>query len=226
MRRFLLRRWTETCLLVPLLTCGCRHSQPCPTTCDAPNAVRMGAPIAAPVVPATAPANPAPRVDSPAPMSQPILPTAAPASPVLHTVNKPALPTPIDPLLASAPPHYSSAPDQPKMRQSLFAVQPDRQHSLPAAKPAEAASGPRYGHDPKYRWLVGTLEYSRIQQAWLLRYVSEEEEDRYGGCVTLVPANNRMTFKPGQVVRVEGALIDPESQQLRPAFEVQTIRAD
>lgn len=97
-----------------------------------------------------------------------------------------------------------------------------------AAQPAEAQAppGPRYAHDPKYHWLVGTVEYSRIQQAWLLRYVSVEEEDRYGGCVTLVAPNNQMTFKPGQIVRVEGELIDPESQQLRPAFQVQTIRAE
>jgi hypothetical protein len=112
------------------------------------------------------------------------------------------------------------------MRQSLFAVQADTRPTLPAAKAVEASSAPRFGRDPNYRWLVGPVEYSRIQQAWLLRYVSVEEDDRYGGCVTLVAPNQRMTFKPGQIVRVEGALIDPESQQLRPAYQVQTIRAE
>jgi hypothetical protein len=171
----------------------------------------MGAPIAAPAV------------ASPATVSQP---TAASNAPILHTVNKPALPTAVDPMLTSTPPHYASAPDQPQMRQSLFAVQSDTQSTLPTAQVAEASSAPRFGHDPNYGWLVGTVEYSRIQQAWLLRYVSVEEDDRYGGCVTLVTPNQRMTFKPGQIVRVEGALIDPESQQLRPAYQVQTIRAE
>jgi hypothetical protein len=141
---------------------------------------------------------------------------------------QPALPTAVDPIPASAPSPYSSASNQPGMRHSVFAAQSDRRSSLPAGRPVEAqtASGPHYGHDPNYHWLVGTVEYSRIQQAWLLRYVSLEEEDRYGGCVTLVVADNPMTIKPGQIVRVEGALIDPESRQLRPAFQVQTIRAE
>lgn len=86
-------------------------------------------------------------------------------------------------------------------------------------------AGARYGHDANYHYLVGTLEYSRIQEAWVLRYVSYEEEDRYGGCVTLVAPGRGITLKDGQTVRVEGALIDPNSQQLRPAFEVRAIRA-
>ena len=59
-----------------------------------------------------------------------------------------------------------------------------------------------------------------------MRYVSIEEEDRYGGCVTLVTPGRALQFKPGQIVRVEGALIDPDSHHLRPAFEVRSIRAE
>lgn len=88
--------------------------------------------------------------------------------------------------------------------------------------PVSTASG--YGHDPNYRWLVGTLDYSRNQGAWVLRYVSYEEDDRYGGCVTLVGDTATMSLKPGQTVRVEGSMIDPESRQLQPAFEVRSIR--
>jgi hypothetical protein len=84
----------------------------------------------------------------------------------------------------------------------------------------------KFAHDPAYHWLVGTLDYSRIQQAWVLRYVPLEQEDRYGGCVTLVLSGRPMNFKRGQTVRVQGALIDPESQQLRPAFQVRDIRAE
>lgn len=84
--------------------------------------------------------------------------------------------------------------------------------------------GARFGHDAEYHRLVGTLDYSRIQGAWVLRYVSYEEEDRYGGCVTLVASGRGIPFKQGQTVRVEGSLIDPNSQQLRPAFEVKEVR--
>jgi hypothetical protein len=82
----------------------------------------------------------------------------------------------------------------------------------------------RFGHDPNYHWLMGILDYSRIQGAWLLRYVPFEENDRYGGCVTLVGFTPSTALKPGQSVRVEGELIDPESRQLRPAFQVRNIR--
>jgi hypothetical protein len=82
----------------------------------------------------------------------------------------------------------------------------------------------RFGHDRNYRWLMGTLDYSRIQGAWLLRYAPFEEDDRYGGCVTLVGFTPPTSLKPGQSVRVEGELIDPESRQLRPAFQVRNLR--
>jgi hypothetical protein len=41
--------------------------------------------------------------------------------------------------------------------------------------------------------------------------------------VTLTGAGLGTGLRNGQVVRVEGALIDPESRQLRPAFRVRTI---
>jgi hypothetical protein len=88
------------------------------------------------------------------------------------------------------------------------------------------SDGQRYGHDPNYHWLVGTLDYSRIQDAWVLRYGSYEAEDRYGGCVTLVAPGRGVALKQGQTVRVEGDLIDPTSQQMRPAFQVRNIRVE
>jgi hypothetical protein len=93
--------------------------------------------------------------------------------------------------------------------------------------PSEEAQVPvtdRFGHDANYRWLVGTLDYSQIQRAWLLRYVSYEEDDRYGGCVTLVGPMSAAVLKKGKTVRVEGNLIDPDSRHLRPAFQVEHIR--
>jgi hypothetical protein len=59
-------------------------------------------------------------------------------------------------------------------------------HKAAKVNPAELArtpTGERFEHDPNYRWLVGTIEYSRVQGAWILHYVPFEEVDRYGGCV-------------------------------------------
>jgi hypothetical protein len=113
-------------------------------------------------------------------------------------------------------------------KQHPFNPQQNQDSAASLSESSENAQTPaleRFGHDPNYRWLVGTLDYSRIQQAWLLRYVPYEEDDRYGGCVTLVGALPAKSLKSGQTVRVEGALIDPESRQLRPAFQVQNLRA-
>jgi hypothetical protein len=102
------------------------------------------------------------------------------------------------------------------------------QSSLPSLNdPSEESQAPvpsHFGHDPNYRWLVGTLDYSQIQRAWLLRYVSYEDDDRYGGCVTLVGVPSSAALKKGKTVRVQGSLIDPDSRQLRPAFQVDNIR--
>lgn len=164
----------------------------------------MGAPIAAP-------SNSTQAADvSPTP-GEAVQPAANTLPPIVPTSAKSA----VDPLLSQAPPAHPSAVGQPEAQTSLSATNPEEQ----------ASAAPRFAHDSNYRWLVGSLEYSRIQQAWLLRYVPFDEEDRYGGCVTLVMSSRTLNFKPGQMVRVEGGLIDPESRQLRPAFEVQNIRA-
>jgi hypothetical protein len=126
--------------------------------------------------------------------------------PAASTKHTPAPPLATDYQQTTAPPlHFSTAK---------------------AAMPADTTipEVARYGHDANYHWLVGTLDYSRIQDAWLLRYVSLEDEDRYGGCVTLVAPGQGVALKSGQTVRVEGVLIDPNSQQLRPAFQVRNIR--
>jgi hypothetical protein len=95
-----------------------------------------------------------------------------------------------------------------------------------ATETVSSEDGSHYGHDPNYHWLVGTLDYSRIQEAWVLRYASWDQEDRYGGCVTLVAPGRGIGYKRGQTVRVQGALIDPNSQQMRPAFQVRSIHVE
>lgn len=123
--------------------------------------------------------------------------------------------------LPAAKPRVAPAPPPPPSA----AAQPTALQAVPAPF-SDAPPHPRFAHARDYRWLVGKLDYSRIQKAWLLRYVSFEEEDRYGGCVTLVAPPSIRNFKPGQIVRVEGSLIDPNSHQLRPAYQVRSLRAE
>ncbi|HEY7330274.1 MAG TPA: hypothetical protein VH592_21730 [Gemmataceae bacterium] len=144
--------------------------------------------------------RPAPTVAAPVQANMTKQPEVAPSAPVVHTTAK-QNPTDLEKSSDALP--------------SLDGSNQDVQIPVPE----------RFGHDTKYRWLVGTLDYSRIQRAWLLRYVPFEEDDRYGGCVTLVGDVPTKSLKPGATVRVEGNLIDPDSRQLRPAFQVQNLRA-
>lgn len=204
MRRFLPRGWPRIWVLVALLACGCRHSRCCCSNCHAPTAATRGTVLAGPC-------RPAPAADAPTQANKPGRP-AVPA--VVHRVAKPALPPADAPTRSQASLPHPAAAAQPVAHQEL------------SASSLDAPAPPRFAHDANYRWLVGELDYSRIQKAWLLRYVPFEEEDRYGGCVTLIALPYMRNFKPGQTVRVEGFLIDPDSQQLRPAFQVRRLRVE
>jgi uncharacterized protein (TIGR03000 family) len=82
-----------------------------------------------------------------------------------------------------------------------------------------------FAHDPEYHWLVGTLDYSKIGNVWILRYAPFGEEDRYGGSVTLVGLSRVTGFQSGQLVRVEGHLADTKGEQpIRPPYRAESIR--
>ncbi len=159
------------------------------------------APATATMTPSLASAAaPIPGVLPPEETKAPDLPVVSPTSPVLHTAAK----------------------------QSASAPEKDQDSAPVLTRPADdvpTQASEHFGHDPNYRWLVGTLDFSRIQGAWLLRYVSYEDDDRYGGCVTLVGALPSASLQKGKTVRVEGSMIDPDSRQLRPAYQVVNIRA-
>jgi hypothetical protein len=88
----------------------------------------------------------------------------------------------------------------------------------------DLTANPAFAHDPTYRRLVGTLDYSHFHNSWTLRFASVEEEDQYGGSVTLVETGPMTSFQSGQLVRVEGFLVNPEDARPRPTYHVQSIR--
>ncbi len=81
-----------------------------------------------------------------------------------------------------------------------------------------------YGHAADYGWLLGELEYLRSKNVWRLRYAPADQEDRHGGTVLLVADSLPPDCKNGQVVRVEGQLVNPESDEPRPPYWVRTLR--
>lgn len=90
---------------------------------------------------------------------------------------------------------------------------------------ADITASPAFGHAPDYTWIVGELQYLHVRNAWRVRYASVDEEDRYGGSVTLVETGSMDKYpKSGQIVRVQGQLINADSKEPSPAFRVISIR--
>ncbi len=90
---------------------------------------------------------------------------------------------------------------------------------------ADITAKPCYDHDPDYRWLQGELQFVHARNAWRLRYASVDEEDRYGGSVTLSEVGSMSSYSNGQFVRVEGCMENPESKEPSPAYRVTSINA-
>jgi hypothetical protein len=120
-----------------------------------------------------------------------------------------------------APPKQSAAP---RLIAERFPVSPPTKPATPVPAPAAPYVGAGYHHNAGYTSLVGELYYNPRQNTWRLRYAGVDEEDRYGGSVTLDSVGREMSlFKPGQYVRVDGALVNPQSREVSPAFRVRDI---
>jgi len=86
----------------------------------------------------------------------------------------------------------------------------------PAAWLADAAEQRLRGHGPDYQWIAGRLHYAQVRGVWCLRYAGEDAEDPYGGRVTLVGLADLAALaalRDGELVRVEGRLVDPASRE-------------
>jgi len=89
---------------------------------------------------------------------------------------------------------------------------------------ADITAKPQFHHANDYSCLVGELQYHAKNGEWRLRYASIDEEDRYGGSVTLVEGSHMMTgLKDGMMVKVEGALLDAESREPGPKYRVKSV---
>lgn len=88
---------------------------------------------------------------------------------------------------------------------------------------SSSASNPRHAAD--YSWLIGELQYVQVRDAWRLRYLPADEEDAHGGTVTLIETPQLTGYRSGQLVRVEGQLVDPHSHEPSPTYRIQSLQA-
>jgi hypothetical protein len=87
----------------------------------------------------------------------------------------------------------------------------------------DITADPCFDHAPDYSSVTGELRFSAITKTWTVRYASVEEDDKYGGSVTLSEMGPMDHFKSGQHVHVEGIIADPNSHEVSPRYRVRTI---
>jgi len=80
-----------------------------------------------------------------------------------------------------------------------------------------------FGHAGDYSWLSGQVEKTRLGKGWRLRYAWVDEDDPYGGSVSLIDDPKLPAFKDGQMVRVSGHLVEPQNHGPAPAYRVETV---
>jgi hypothetical protein len=80
-----------------------------------------------------------------------------------------------------------------------------------------------FGRAPDYGWLQGELLFSSVRGVWRLRYAAADDDDAYGGSVTLVNVDSHLALQAGQSVRVKGRLINPRSTEPSPYYHVRNL---
>jgi len=206
------RAWLGTSVLGGLLVVGCQHAQHGQATMTTGPQTYS----AATVMPTPAPVV----MMSQAPAPQPVVvqeAAPAPVEPVVVAQETPPTPPPPPPAPAAAPqaemlPVSYSSPTVGTRADDV------RRRSF-----ADITAKPCYAHADDYSSLSGELELIHPNNIWHLRYASVQDEDRYGGGVTLIDAGPMDQYSSGQCVRVEGRMVDPESRECSPAFRVRSI---
>jgi len=90
-----------------------------------------------------------------------------------------------------------------------------------AVEPGQEAAP---SHAADYSWLIGELQYLEVRNVWRVRYATVEDEDRYGGSVVLTETGPMFGHLNGQLVRVEGQLVAPDSREPSPAYRVRHLQ--
>ncbi|CAN5357856.1 hypothetical protein BH10PLA2_BH10PLA2_40010 [soil metagenome] len=92
--------------------------------------------------------------------------------------------------------------------------------STATAKPATKIE---FGRAANYEWLQGELIFSSVRGVWRLRYAAADDDDAYGGSVTLLDISPNVALQAGQRVRVLGRLINPRSTEPSPYYHVSQL---
>lgn len=120
--------------------------------------------------------------------------------------------------------------EQP-IKQTSFCEEPAKKTSIDIQSPmarkgvTETRAKPGFARADDYRWLNGQVRYDSFSKAWRLRYAPLDEEDAYGGSVTLVDDGTLGKLKDGQFIRVHGSLMCSREKAVRPRYKVISVQA-
>jgi len=210
MKRLLLRHWLGASLLGTVVLVGCNQAprrtvQYTPRT---PSMVMMPAP-ATPV--ATLP------VPAPAPAPQPVVAPPTTLPPVVLEQEK-------KPLVEEK---EKVAVEEKPVLPAEYAVPitGGKEETIKRRTFNDITATSAFNHSSDYGSLTGELQYVHVRKTWCVRYASSDEEDRYGGKVTLIETGPMTGYSDGQIVRVEGQLSNADSHEPAPTFRVRSIQA-
>jgi hypothetical protein len=151
------------------------------------------------------------------PVSQPqpeIVQTAA-----SEPAPEPPTPSSMTPAVdTSLPPGTEVLDSDPRPPRSGFARGED---GPPRRSFVDITASTCYAHADDYSWLRGEVEYSRISKGWRLRYASVDEDDKYGGSVTLSGETEKL--KDGMHIMVKGQMQNPEARGISPLYHADSV---
>jgi hypothetical protein len=165
---------------------------------------------------------------TPTPVVVTVQPRVAPAPAVVVQ----EMPAPTAPVAACRPPsapvqqvaYTNTAPARtvaaPKNSKPAF----PRSDAAPPRKPTvDITTASCSQHADDYSWLIGAVDYSRLDNGWRLRYAGLDEADKYGGSVTLTGNIPLTGLQDGARLRVKGHLQNPEDGGTSPAYHVDSL---
>jgi hypothetical protein len=83
-----------------------------------------------------------------------------------------------------------------------------------------------YGHDPEFQWIKGVVAYDETTETWLIMYDDNPRpSDKLGGELTLAEHPSLKSLRPGDKVRVSGALDEVEADSRgKPYYQITRLK--
>jgi hypothetical protein len=226
MQRNGFRLWLGACLLGTALAGGCRHTKPEATeeAFQPPPRQELQAGKETPAPSGSS--TPTARTFPPAHSDQSTLAAKAPTAPpprfeipTTTVVTRIDFRQPADP--EEAPVQLQPVPSpQPAPAVAPVTLVLQQPPPTPPVAPPPAPPQHTLGHAADYSWLCGEVQHFRGN--WRLRYAGFDEDDRWGGSVTLASGVLPQGLTDGQHVRVKGRLLQGEGRN-GPAYEVDHV---